>query len=503
MAIPTALRVGIAEPLSIDPAHVDSAGGLQVIAQAFDGLVSTDPETQALVPAAARRWDVLEGGRVIEFHLREGATFHDGAGVEAADFAFAWNRLADPATRSPFAFLLEGVEGYREYHILRQGSAVSGIQPVDGDTLRVVLTRPWPGFVALTAHPALSPVPPQAGSVDFDAQPVGNGPYRVAVPWDLGQPIELRRFERYAGPPPTVDQLVFHVYDRDEEGWPDFLAGDLDVATVPTDLIPDAESRYGSAGLVTLARLLYCGFNLTREAFRDVRLRRAFSLALDRAGVAGSVYGSVSTPATGIVPPTVPGFDPSVCGPACTEDTAEAARLIAPLPEELRSFELEVIDTEVGRRLAEAIAAQLEPVGLDVRPRLLGEEAFGERLRRGDQGAFCLVWDADTATQQGMLEPILATGSPDNHSKVSAPRLDRALDAGRSAVDDAARARAYRDAEAIAMEIMPVVPVVWFRSHIAVQPYVRGFRLDPLGRFDAAAIELLPEGPEPGPSPTP
>ncbi len=502
ISIPTALRVGIDEPASIDPAHVDSTSGLLVIAQAFDGLTAMDPVTQASVPATASGWRSLDGGRTFEFTLRPDVTFHDGSRVTAEDFTFAWDRLADPVTHSPYAFLLEPVVGYREFHTLRLGGRLTGVEAVDDRTLRVALVRPWTGFPSLTAHPALSPVPPDASGLDFDAQPVGNGPYAVAEPWGLGQPIHLDRYEGYYGTAPSVDQLDFDVFERAEEGWSDFLRGDLDVASVPPPALAAARTTYGEAGVITLARLLYCGFNLTLKPFQDGRLRRAVSLAVDREVLASGVYGELAVPATAIVPPSIQGHDPDACGERCTHDPVEAARLVSGLPQTSRAFELDVISSAAGERLAATLEAQLETVGFEITSRLLDEEAYGARLQRGAQRAFCLVWDADGATQQGMLEPLLAAGSPDNHSRVHAMRIDRALGRGRAAASRAARLEAFAEAERAALEILPVVPLAWFRSHLAVQPYVRGFVLDPLGLFDVTAIELLPEDatPEPGPS---
>jgi ABC-type oligopeptide transport system substrate-binding subunit len=505
IAIPTALRVGIAEPLSIDPARVDSAGGLLVVSHLFDGLVDADPRGRSPAPAAAASWDVQEDGRVIEFTLRPGAEFHDGTPVTAGDFAFAWTRLADPETHSPYAFLLEAVAGYREFHILREATALAGVEAVDPRTFRVTLVRPWPGFVALAAHPALSPVPPAASGADFDAEPVGNGPYRIAEPWNLGQPILLERAEVAAGRLPPIHRLEFEVYDTAEEAWPDFLAGDLDIASVPPTLIPEAETRFGESGFVTLARLLYCGFNLAREPFEEARLRRAVSLAVDREALAGGVYGALGEPAPAIVPPSLRGHDPNACGGNCEPDVVEAARLVSGLPADHRAFRLQVIASDVGEQLGETLAGQLNRVGLDVTPQLLDEEAFGARLQTGTQEAFCLVWDADSATQQGMLEPLLMRGSPDNHSRLRNQRIDTALADARAASTAAAQVAAYQRVERIALQILPLVPIVWFRSHVVAQPYVRGFRVDPLGMFDASEMELEPEVPAPtaGPSLTP
>jgi ABC-type oligopeptide transport system substrate-binding subunit len=103
---------------------------------------------------------------------------------------------------------------------------------------------------------------------------------------------------------------------------------------------------------------------------------------------------------------------------------------------------------------------------------------------------FCLVRVADYPRQQAFLAPLLHSGSPDNHAGVDDVRLDELLARAQDQRTAAGRIEAYHRVEARALHLMPIVPMVWFRSHLAIQPYVEGFELDPMARFDAASLRV-------------
>jgi peptide/nickel transport system substrate-binding protein/oligopeptide transport system substrate-binding protein len=489
---PSVLRIAITSLPAADPRALDTPDGLFLASLVFDGLADYDHETLEAVPAAAARWQMLEGGRAFVFRLREGVQFHDGTPVRAQDFVAAWNRLADPFRPSPFAFLLERVEGFHEYNVTLDQDHITGVVARDDRTLEVRLTEPWPDFVSLLGHPALSPVPEASAFPGYSARPVGNGPFQLAGELAPGAPIALTAFPGYYGPAPGVAGLELSVYADPEAAWPDFLAGDLDVSPIPAGLVPEAEAQFGSEGVVTLARLVHCGFNLRDPRFRDPSLRRAVSLAIDRQRLVDRVYGPVAVPADGVVPPTIPGYARGACGALCRLDQAEAAALVADLPARSRSFALDYASSPVGDRLARELAAQLAGVGLEVNPRAHQEREYRELLERGGQRFFCLVSVADYPRQQALLEPLMLSTSPDNHTGVEDGRLDRLLERARAARDPRVRERLYRKAERRGLSLAPLVPLAWFRSRLAAGPDVGGLAVNPLGRFDAAALSLEP-----------
>jgi oligopeptide transport system substrate-binding protein len=482
------LRLAAEPPGSLDPRDLVSSDSLLLASQVFDGLVTYDPTTLEVLPAAASRWEVQDGGKRFVFHLRPGATFHDGSPVRAQDFAFAWTRLADPLVRAPFAFLLERVRGFADYQARPRQGGLTGVIARDDRTLEVVLVRAWPDFVSVLGHPALSPVPPSADEEGFDARPVGNGPYRVASTLAPGTPLLLEANETYEGAPPLVRSVEYRLFDQPDEAWPEFLAGDLDVAPIPPPVLAEAQGRFGSHGVVVLARLLYCGLNQDDPRFQDRRLRQAVSLALDRDLIAAEVYGDLAVPATAIVPPTIPGHRGDVCADRCIRDVPRASRLASSVPRRNREVFLDYPAGDAGDRLASLVAAQLGEVGITVTPRPRDPAALEQVVAEGRQELVCLVWVADYPRQQAFLEPLLASGSADNVVRVRSEDIDAVLDRARTEPEPAIRQEAYVEAERLALHEMYIVPVVWLRSNLAVRPGVKGFVLDPMGRYDVATL---------------
>jgi len=475
-----------------DPRALDTPDGLFLASLLFDGLVDYDPRTLETIPAAAGRWQVLEDGRLFVFRLREEMQFHDGTPVRAQDFVAAWNRLADPFRPSPFAFLLERVDGFQAYNVTLDQDHISGLIATDDRTLEVRLTEPWPDFVSLLGHPALSPVPEAATFPGYAARPAGNGPFQLAGGLAPGAPIALTAFPGYYGAPPAEAGLELSVYSDPEAAWPDFLAGDLDVSPIPAGLVPEAEAQFGAEGVVTLARLVHCGFNLRDRRFRDPTLRRAVALAIDRNRLVDRVYGPVAEPADAVVPPTIPGYARGACGAMCRRDAAEAASLVAGLPRRSRSFALDYASSPVGDRLAREVAAQLAEVGLEVTPRPHQEQEYRELLERDGQRFFCLVSVADYPRQEALLEPLLLSTAPDNHTGFEDARLDGLLERARAARSPGDREQLYLQAERRGLSLAPLVPLAWFRSRLAAAPNVEGLVVNPLGGFDAAALSLEP-----------
>jgi oligopeptide transport system substrate-binding protein len=108
------LNYFLGEPVSRDPAYAQEGEGLQVVKQLFDGLVDYDPETLAVKPAVAASWRSSPDADEWTFFLREDVRFHNGRKVTAADFVYAWNRVAAKKTASEVAYHLAPIQGFEE-----------------------------------------------------------------------------------------------------------------------------------------------------------------------------------------------------------------------------------------------------------------------------------------------------------------------------------------------------------------------------------------------------
>ena len=110
------LRVCLdAAPATLDPAMASSDAERTVVAHLFENLMKLSRgEDGGIQPvyAAAKSYTVednLDGTETYTFTLRQNVRWSDGQTVTAHDFVYAWQRLADPATGSPHAALLDMV----------------------------------------------------------------------------------------------------------------------------------------------------------------------------------------------------------------------------------------------------------------------------------------------------------------------------------------------------------------------------------------------------------
>jgi oligopeptide transport system substrate-binding protein len=520
------LRVGLgAPPALLDPRLVVDDVGELIARALFEGLVDVGP-TGGVVPAGAASWRVTDAGRTYRFALRR-ATFHDGRPVTAQDHAEAILAALDP-TRPPFgrestlAGLL-GATGTADDGGVRSGTpadvvAAGGVEVVGTWDLVLRLTDPDPRFLAGLSDIAFAPLPPQATTdpAAFAAAPIGNGPFRL-----LG-PRQAEPFLRLVAVPghhrtPQVDELLLQFYPEDvtaEQRWSDLVAGRLQVARIPPGRRAEAVERFGRAGSSggpttglhegTLAAVYAYAFATDVESVADVRVRRALAAAVDRTALAAAVGGG-ALPASGLLPPTLlPGLRPPACG-HCVHDPVLARELLAAVRADAATAgagpasdgDRLPIALLVPRRvdhvaIAELVAAQWERT-LDVRVTLRAVEptTLPEALREGSAPVFRPPLRAGlggAAAVSSLLDPFLRSDAP--RSGGGTAWGDAATDAllDRLRVDGDPAAAAALDAAVT--EAVVLLPLLWFRHDLVVVPGLRGFQLDPTGRWWPERVAL-------------
>ncbi len=513
------LRVGLgAEPASIDPRLVVDAAGEFVARALFEGLVDVGP-SGGVSPAGAETWRVADDGLEYRFTLRR-ATFHDGRPVTAQDHADALLATLDPA-RPPYGreSILAGLRGavvMGEDGTPVPGGpedvvAAGGVEVLGTWGLVLRLVAPDPLLLHTLSDIALAPVPPGAdGDPGFVELPVGNGPFRLLEPLGRDGFLRLVAVTDHHRAPRIGELLVqFHPDDVDgERRWADLLAGRLQVTRIPPARREEALRRFGRAlpappgptsGLhdAAVAAVYAYAFDTSAPPFDDVRLRQAVAAAIDRTEVAAAL-GSTAVPATRLLPDVLLADD--AAGPPCAHCTADpelARALLAAWAEGRGPDATPPITLTYPRRadhaaVAEVVAAQLEDVlGVRVGLRALDLATLAESVRAGEAPLFRPALRATLggwAAASSLLDPAFRS---------TAPRPEAGTgwgDAGTDTLLD--RLRAGPDPEAVAaldaalIGEAVVLPLVWLRQDLVVAPEVRGFALDPTGRWWPERVSL-------------
>ncbi|MDR0431991.1 MAG: ABC transporter substrate-binding protein [Bifidobacteriaceae bacterium] len=402
--------------------------------------------------------------------LREGWKFHNGEPVTAESYVKAWNYLAYGPNAWVNAGQLRNVVGYDEVHPLEgdpTATELSGLKVVDDTTFTVELKGPdrqFP-FQLSDGQTGLYPMPEAAWEdlEAFDKMPIGNGPFMMTEPWVQDEEIVLSAFGDYQGPAPTLSEITFRTYIDTDTAYTDALAGEVDIATVAATKAEQAKTDFGERMFAFDAPGVdLLGFNPDDERFADVRVRQAFSMALDREAINQAIYAGSQIPSTSLTAPSMPGSPEGVCGEYCEFDPDGAKALLA----EAGGLEGPVEILFPGgwgyEDFFEACANQLrQNLELDVTAVPATDWAeFTERLEQGDFGLNRGRWGALYPSQQDTLH-ALYTASGDGTLSTggySNPEVDSLLDAADAAPSLEESFEGYRAVQERILEDFPAIP---------------------------------------------
>lgn len=455
------LRIGLPRaPLGLDPHLSNEFVSFEVACNVFEGLTALDG-SMAVRPALAESWTSPDDA-TWHFRLRPGVRFHDGRPVQAADVAFSLER-ARRHPRSEFGNYL---------------ASVSSVKVLDTQTLEVVAE---PTENLLLNKLAFVLVVPR-DSPERIEQPVGTGPYRVARIEADGS-LSLEAFEGYWGPRAAEPRVRLEVVPDHAKGLERFLAGDLDLLTeLDPAAIPRVQARPGlrvvTAPSPSVDVLL---MKLRESPFADPRVRRAASLALDRAAVVAEALQGQGRPAGQLVNPRVFGYDPGLAVPR--RDLAQARRLLAEAGYP-RGFDVD-LEFSPGQRV-ETLARQLSEAGIRARP---VPRPWPELLHRFDAGQVLLCHSrfiSDCGDASDLLESTFHSPEPQrrfgatNEQGYSNPELDALIESVQRVRLRLDRLELLQRCMRLLARDLPMVPVlvrndVWaLRSELAWTPRADG-----------------------------
>ena len=485
------------DPPTLDPALTNDQFSEAIVLNVHRGLVELDPGTLEIRPAVAESWTISPDGRTYTFRLRDGAAFHNGRKVTSADVAYSFERILRKETNSPRRFLLEPIEGAKEF---TEGTSpsIAGMSTPDERTVVLRLAKPFAPFLSQLTMANSAIVPRE---VYEDAQkgylraPVGCGPFRFSR-WEQGNFIELLAFDRYYGGRPALDRVVVRMIESATGALQEYLAGGLDsLDETPEDADTAMQAKVG--GEIRRYPFIgtgYIGFNMALAPFKgNAALRQAFNYAVDKRYL-WEVLMPGNLPANGIIPPGIPGHDPAL--PGYPRDEAKARSLLAkagfPAGKGLPPIALWVNTGEENRRIAEQVQSDLKKVGIHITVREVDWAAYiagvsGTRDKPGQAQMFRFGWYLDYPDADAILRPLLHSsnwGPAGNFGRYKNTEVDALIDQALDTADPQARADLYRRAERIAvMDDPPWIFLSYYQSRTLYKPYVKGVVLSPLGEF--------------------
>ncbi len=393
------------DPRSLDPALSTDVPTGRAVSYVFDGLTRFTPRA-AVVPDLATSWELAPDGVTYTFHLKHGVRFHDGTPFSAADVRHSFERVLDPKTRGGRGWPLYPIKGAREFAD-GKASSIAGLSVLDDSTVRFTLTEPFAIFPKMLAMPVAAMVP-KVTPPNFGEHPIGTGPWRF-VEWRHDDYLLFARNSQYHDGPPLSDSLEARIIPELSTAEAEFEGGNVDVFQVPAQESPSWEANDDTKPLLQSApslRFIYAAINTTRGPLRDVRVRQAINLAVDRATILKRLMGGRGTLAAGVIPPSLDGYNPALA--PYPYDTLRARELVrqAGYPNGI-DVELWTGESEQFPRIAQIIQAYLAKANIRVKIVQRDASSMREAARNGKTDIALKDWYADYPDAENFLYPLL------------------------------------------------------------------------------------------------
>ncbi|WP_437051907.1 ABC transporter substrate-binding protein [Streptomyces sp. enrichment culture] len=373
------VEAGISYPLStgFDPMITSGATPYAANMHIFEGLVDLDPATLVARPALATGMPQKINATTYRATLREGATFHDGSPVTAADVVFSFERVLDEKNASLMAQFVPFVDK---------------VTAVDGSTVEFKLKYPFALFPSRISVVRI--VPEKVAGADakaFDSRPVGSGPYRFvsAVREDK---IVMAAYDKYNGPHPArARKLVWRLMSDPSARVSALKSGRVQaIEDVP---YIDVEGFAGKDKVESVQSfgLLFLMFNCADARFRDKRVRQALHYALDTEKIISTALLGNAEAATGYVPATHPDYHRAAT--VYGHDPARARKLLAEAGAGDLSFTLMLTDNGWVKDIAPLIKESWAAVGVDAALDIQQSPAQYAKIDQGDFDALAAPGD--------------------------------------------------------------------------------------------------------------
>ena len=423
-------------------------------------------------PQLAASWKNLDS-LTWEIRLRKGVVFHNGAPFTAEDVIFTWARVPDvPNSPNSFSQFTRGVEKIiklDDYTIQMKTSAPTPMLPNDLANVFIISASAAKGMT----------------TQDFNAgkAAIGTGPYKL-VDWKNGEQLIVERFDKYWGAKPTWAKVTERVIAKDPTRLAALLSGQVDTI----DAVPSADlARVKGDGKFALFRgpaalVHYIALDSARDVspfvtakdgkaldknpLKDPRVRKALSLAINRALIVTRIMDGSGVPASQLLAEQFPG---SLKG--LKPDPFDLGKAHALLKEAGWADGFRIVLHATNDRypndasIAQAIAQMWTRLGLKAEVETLPGSLFFSRASKQDFSAFAAQYGAEEAANS--LRALVATTTPAkgfgtaNRTRYSNNIVDQLLTDALQTMDDERRDELLGRAIRFAMTDQPLIPVFY------------------------------------------
>ncbi len=464
----------LTDPLTMNPVFLRDAASEEVSTLLHASLIVTNPSTLDPEPRLFANWQ--QDNLTYIFTLHEDAVWSDGRPITSEDIAFTMRVVCHPDYTGLLYLPLSYIEGAEEYKKLHSSKFadrnISGIRAIDKKTLQVTLKESYAPFLSMLSF---APLPAhvlahvEVGQMETHMYsrelPVSSGPY-VLAEWKRAEYVHAKANLAYFLGKPNIDNIYYRIIPNAEVQLIELLAGKLDLIPTAVKVEDIAElQKNPEIKIYTNPRLVYdyiaINTNQEKTPLRDLQVRQALSMILDREEVVENILLGYADPLYGPLLPIHFAYDYLL--ETEREDEADARRRLVSAGYSSLEFDMII---NAGNPVRENVAVLLQEkaakAGIAINLHFLDWEAFLAALRDGDYDLAILGRGAEA-------DPDLSyhwhSESRGNIYGYKNGEVDELLAKANSISDKAARAEIYRRVQQM---IVNEIPVIWLYARKAV-----------------------------------
>ncbi|BBO90625.1 ABC transporter substrate-binding protein [Desulfosarcina ovata] len=471
----------------------------------FDRLVeavTVGPGKSELVPGLAEKWEISADGKTYTFHLRKGVLFHNGEELTADDVVYTFDRMLDPATKALSTDILDFVDGAID-RLDGKADTVRGLTAIDRYTVRIRLKAAYAPFIAVMASPQASIFNrtfTTAAGDQFGLTPettCGTGPF-ILKTYVLNDRQELIANDKYFRGRPKLDRIVVRVVPDPETMRLLFETDELDVfdcdyAITQIPYFYQSEKWKTQIKSGPRVAIYYFSMNQRIKPFDDVRVRKAFQMAIDREQILEKQFYGRGKIENAIIPRGLVCYSP---GGKAIEYNPEKAKALLAEAGYANGVDMTILQVSSWSTKWEDInlivQSMVKKAGFNVTIKQVDEAAYYATRKVGDAESYTQSWSADFNDPDNFLYTFFSQrGTLVRSLNNLDPTVFEGLDDARTMTDPAQRCALYRRLEErIIYEDAAWAPLFSLDHTYVVQPRVKNFVVPWNGWSDMCYFEM-------------
>ncbi len=498
-----------ASPAHFDPGPLTGGNDFDASSHTiYSRLVEFAPGGTEVTPALAESWEISEDGLEITFNLRPGTKFHTTEyftptrDLTAEDVIFSFERQWKE-DNAWYAYL-EGMT-WDYFQGMDMPKYIKEIVAVDDLTVKFVLNEPNAPMLANLAMDFASIVSKEyadkleadGNMAAFSTQPIGNGPFQF-VDYQLDTVIRYQAFADYWDGKQPIDDLVFAITTDPSVRAQRLIAGECDIMPYPAPA--DIATLQADPNLTVMEQeglnIGYMSYNVTEPPFDNVQVRKALSMAIDKAAIIEAVYQGAGQDAKNLIPPTMWSYNDAVAADTYDPEAAKALLAEAGVTElttDLWAMPVSRPYNPNAQRVAELIQADWAAIGVTANIVTYEWTEYRERGKQPDRkGPFQIGWTGDNGDPDNFFATLFSCSAigVSNYSSWCNDEFEALIQEAKTTSDQEERAALYSQAQEIFKADEPAMTLAHSRVFMPMKKTVTGYAMSPLGNHSFKGVDI-------------